>query len=265
MKRIAFSVVFDIANYGDHLFPFIFEKWMAAAGEPVETELFSCEAGPQALGTGREVSAISSLAERHREHPFDAIVVSGGALIHHRNILQRQRGEERFTPYPIPLSWVMPSLVGLETGAKVLWNAPGVPTDFAGPERELTALLLEGTDFLSVRNEASAASLREVLPEDRSVVVSPDPAFLLPRYYPAEELAAVRRDMALEDGYAVFHTHPKLPEDMWPEVLETLRQLRDQGLRVVLLPLATPMGTSSWRRAWRIWLDAKASRLWGRG
>ena len=242
MKRIAFSGVFDIANYGDHLFPFLFEEWMRAAGEACETELYSVLPGAQSLGTGREVFALDSLAKRHRERPYDALVVSGGALIHYRNLMQRLPGGEEPVPYPIPHTWIAPSLLGLQTGVPVLWNAPGVPADFEGAEKEITAFLLRGVDFLSTRNEASAASLRAVLPPERPVTVTPDPAFFLSRYRPDAELAGIRADLGLPARYAVFHTHPLLPERMRPDVVETLRALRAEGLEVILLPLAYTHG-----------------------
>lgn len=237
--HIAFSGVFDIANYGDHLFPDIFEIWMRAKGIDCQLDLYSPIECQQAFNKERHVYATRTLAQRHEQAPYDAFVVSGGALIQFRSVLQRMNGTDAsFRDYPIFESWVIPSLVAQEKGVPLLWNCPGVPYDFCEEETRMVRALTDGVDFLAVRNEASAKTLEPCVSAGKRIAVAPDPAFLLPRYYGEEGLRAARRALGLPEKYIVFHTHRLIPKTMLDQVIETLRRLSEAGENIVLLPLA---------------------------
>lgn len=228
--RVAFSGAFDIANYGDHLFPYIFKKWMLEHGIECQVDLFSPTEAQSSFQNNATIYATKSIQQKHEKRQYDAIVVSGGALIHFRSIFQKMNAEnDDFQAYPIFETWVIPSLAAGQCGVPLLWNCPGVPYDFSVVEAKLTKELLRKVDFIAVRNEESAQALNIGLPEGKHVLVSPDPAFLLPRYYPMQKMMQRLKRFNLSEKYIVCHTHRFIPEETFDQLLETLLDLYERG------------------------------------
>lgn len=238
---IAFSGVFNIANYGDHLFPIIYKKWMEINGIDCEIDLFSSIECSNAFFSDIHVYSEICLGEMVLKKKYDYIIVSGGALIHFKAIDQKMNDyDNSFYKYPIYESWIIPSIVGAVNGIPVLWNAPGVPYDFDESEKKLFNYLIKLVDFIAVRNVESKKSILTSLGcEDKPIVVSPDPAFLVSRFFANEKLEIIRERLKIEKKYIVFHTHRLIPKEILDKTINILQKLADsKGYRICLLPLA---------------------------
>ena len=121
---IALSGTFDVENYGDLLFPEIFKKAMEKRGLNFELVLFSPDASQEekALDASITVYPNSQMEEMHRQRPFDAIVVGGGALLQYRKIPVKKPNNQSFSEYRTSDSWVLPTIFALRHNIKILYT-----------------------------------------------------------------------------------------------------------------------------------------------
>ncbi len=238
--KIAFSGIFDIANYGDHLFPLVFEKKLMDMGVDCELFLFSCFECKQALGMNKQVYALKDLEEKHLEIGFDAIVVAGGWIAHFILISQKlSRLDREFIDYSIFEAWITPSLVALKHNIKLIWNAPDTWYEFSSIFQELMRGLCSSVDYISVRSKFSVDVLSKSGIDPDRLNISLDTAFLLPEVFGKDELIPIRKDIIpFGDKYIVYHANRNLPESEINTVVEILDFLVEQSYQVVLLPLA---------------------------
>lgn len=242
MKRykIAFTGVFDLANYGDHLFPIIFEKKMQQKGMNIQIYLFSCFAGKDAFDEKKKVYPLMELEEMHLQEQFDAIVVGGGEIIHLHSFKHRFDTEE-YIHYPIYECWVIPAIVSSRWNIPLLWNNPGVPFEFEGFYQMLVKELCESVDYLSVRNDFSVESLQKA-GISKEILCCPDTAFLLPKFFPYEYLEKVKKKVLLTEKYVVFQCNRLIDKESLQVAIECLKKLKHVGYDIVLLPLAYTNG-----------------------
>lgn len=236
--HIAFCGVFDLINYGDHLFPSIFKS--KTTDLSLDLVLFSVTAADCTFSGPYTVHALKNLESMHVANPFDAIIVGGGALIHFHTIHQKLGlSNETFQEYPIFETWIIPSIVSRTYGIPLLWDCPGVPYDFEPALSADVKRLTDTVDYIAVRNEASRQSLLACGIASERVRVFPDSAFILPQVYPKPMLAEIARKLlGSQEPYVVFHCHKNIPEPMLLKSIETLCSLEAQHYKVVLLPLA---------------------------
>lgn len=78
MGRIALCGVFDIPNYGDHLFPLVLRKELSRRGYTGNVVLFSPFQTEESFVENSNVHSLDDLERMHMEEPFSAIVVGGG-------------------------------------------------------------------------------------------------------------------------------------------------------------------------------------------
>lgn len=82
MGRIALCGVFDIPNYGDHLFPLVLREELSRRGYAGNVVLFSPFQAEESFVENSNVHSLDDLERMHMEEPFSAIVVGGGEIIH---------------------------------------------------------------------------------------------------------------------------------------------------------------------------------------
>ncbi len=93
--KIAFTGVFDIDNFGDHLFPIIFENSLRKRKIDVELFLFSPYESTQGFGIAKKVYSIREMEKLHKINKFDAIVVGGGGRLFIFIPLNKKNHEEK--------------------------------------------------------------------------------------------------------------------------------------------------------------------------
>lgn len=226
--RIAFTGVFDIDNYGDHLFPIIFADNLRRRHIEAELFLFSPFSGEQGFGQHQPIYALRDLEYYHKQYHFDAIVVGGGEILHFFSFQQKNHQGDKVN-YPIYETWLNPSLVGKKYGIPVIWNNPGCPFEFKGYQKYIAENLVKDVSYLSVRNQFSYDEIRKI---SGNVHLSVDTAFDLPNVYPKSDL---KRPIGKK--YVVFHCNHYIGKDYYEEALEELLLLSKE-YEVVLLPLA---------------------------
>lgn len=243
--RIAFTGVFDIANYGDHLFPIIFQNEMEKRKLNFQLFLFSPFAGKEAFNHETDVFALRDLEKMHLQTPFDAIIVGGGEVIHFRQSNERLNADdEEYYPYPISQIWIIPSIVALKYNVPLIWNAPGANSfSFKEPYRGMTSSLCSSVDYLCVRNETSRNILEECGIDKSFIHLCPDTALLISDIISINLLEKLRDSLLpFSQRYVVFHTNRFITETGVKAVVKTLNSLEKCGYKIVLLPLAYSHG-----------------------
>lgn len=238
--NIAFTGVFDIENYGDHLFPIAFETAMKKRGLEFEMFLFSCFECEQAFNSQKHVFALQDLEDMHNKIKFDAIVVGGGEIIHlHSFKHKRSHKDEEYIQYPIYQTWIIPSMVSEKYGISLLWNNPGIPFEFEGFYQRVAKKFLWQVDYLSVRNSFSVDALLACNISKTNISLHPDSAFILPEIFEKSALISVNEKLLEKNSsYIVFHCNHLINESHLKTAVENLINLHEQGYQIVLLPLA---------------------------
>ena len=240
--KIAFTGVFDLANYGDHLFPLIFNKIIENEEEQYEMYLFSPFSGRQAFDENIEVYSLFDLEKMHKMIGFDAIVVGGGEVIHLHSF--KHMYENEYIEYPIYNCWVIPSIVAKKNNILLLWNNPGIPFEFSNIYKRAAKTLMDEVDYLSVRNLFSLDSLLKIGIQREKINLCPDTAFLLPKIYKESYLKKICKKLLGEnkEKYVVFQCNRLIDENSLNIAINALENLKKEGYQIVLLPLAYTNG-----------------------
>lgn len=243
MGRIALCGVFDIANFGDHLFPAIFKAELKRRGIHDDILLFSPFDTEEFFVEDSHIYSLDAMEQMHQQEPFSAIVVGGGEIIHWHRFEQRITfNKEDYRPYPMAKIWLIPWMMKVKYDVKLLWNAPGIPFDLS-QDTPFGSTLFGNIDYLSVRNEYSRSVLLKCGIPTESITVTPDTGFLLDGIAKPEELNKLRENLLPSTKkYVVFHCNRFIPDAMAQKVVHTLFSLQSSGLGVVLLPLAYTHG-----------------------
>ncbi|WP_025130219.1 polysaccharide pyruvyl transferase family protein [Pseudomonas sp. PH1b] len=198
---------FDVANYGDLLFPIIAKAELQARLGDVQVHAFSYHdrTPPSWPYPVTSVSQLPQLIES-----LDGVLIGGGFIIRFDKLVAT--GYYPPTPqihHPTGY-WLSPALIALQHNVPLIWNAPGmhcneIPT-WAAP---LVKLTLELSPHVQVRDALSQASL-SALSEQARVEVLPDSAFGLPNLIdlqqPSIEYRQLCRQAGLSGPYLVVHS-----------------------------------------------------------
>ncbi|HEY6393735.1 MAG TPA: polysaccharide pyruvyl transferase family protein [Bryobacteraceae bacterium] len=181
--EIGICGTFDVANYGDLLFPLIAEAELAERLGAVTLHRFSYHA----KNPPEWPFKVTSVTELPRMiHRLDGLLIGGGFLI---------RFDKQVAPGYVPPApeihhptgyWLMPALLALQHNVPLLWNAPGMDgNDIPAWANPLMETALNRSRYVSVRDEPSRAALKRLT--CAPVAVVPDTAFGLPRLLNLEE------------------------------------------------------------------------------
>jgi lipopolysaccharide transport system ATP-binding protein len=201
--QLGISGTFDVANYGDLLFPLIAEAELGDRLGRVRLHRFSyCRRTPP--DWPYEVQSLADLPEA--AGGLDGFVVGGGHLIRFDEAVAPGYGPP--TPdihHPTGL-WLSPALMALERGLPVAWNAVGVHGPIPPWAEPLMRLAIGASSYVAVRDEPSRRALRPFAagPE---VTLVPDTAFGIERLVdlrrPSAELRRLRETLGLTGRYVV--------------------------------------------------------------
>jgi hypothetical protein len=206
---VALFGTFDVANYGDLLFPHVAAHMLGMS--PGELRCYS----PRGGALDWEDTVVARAVTAFSQDPPPALCLIGGGNIIHANPtpLPDYAGafaDPRFTYASL---WLGASILAAHTEAALAWNAPGVPAPLEGAwARRLRDLALGAADYLSVRDEAS----RVYLSGGRfDIDVLPDTVLRLGAVWPAAALqdhartAFESRGMAVPERWIVFHLNDR--------------------------------------------------------
>jgi polysaccharide pyruvyl transferase WcaK-like protein len=221
--RLAIWGTFDVDNFGDHLFPRIFEHEMKRRLPSAEVHAFSPlgHLHPVPLAGGRVVEPLGAWSpERAAElaRGYDLVAIGGGEIIHtlddaYASYYGTSIGEaRRLRPSAFFIDGPGPAL---EERCPVAWHSVGLPFDLEGEIAERVRSALERRAYVSVRDEISRERLVRA-GVDREIAVVPDSALLVDRVVSEQQL---ERRLAYLRGIGSY------PPSGRPLVVQGSRQL----------------------------------------
>lgn len=238
--EIGICGTFDVANYGDLLFPLIAESELTDRLGPVTLRRFSYNTRTPP-DWPFEVTSMTALPRMI--HRLDGLLIGGGLLI---------RFDKQVAPGYVPPTpeihhptgyWLTPALIALEHDVPVVWNAPGtdgriIPA-WANPLMEKVLTL---SRYVSVRDETSRAALVPL--SDASVSVVPDTAFGLGPLLnlegaPSAEFMRLSEALGLDHPYIVIQSKPGL--EGFIRLLKN-HSARFRHFRFLTLPIGPVLG-----------------------
>lgn len=175
---------FDVENYGDLLFPNLLRSVVNDLGD---VKAVSPVGGPAVWrDTDTSISTTEFAKDRQR---YSAIVIGGG------NIIRAEPSDlASYSAGPSGLAHYSDLWLGAircaSMEAPIAWNAPGVPERIGTHLHDKVRAVLERSDYVSVRDEASRSFLAEAHPTAKIEVV-PDPAWMIEKLWSEQELASI--------------------------------------------------------------------------
>jgi hypothetical protein len=181
---IAHYGTFDVANYGDLLFPLVLERRI---GDLAPLLHVSPVGGPAPIAGG-----VASVPPSAVPDALAGVVVGGGHLIHASpSGLADYQTTPSLALEAYPSLWLGAAEKALGSGAPLVWNGPGAPAAFGVRAAPVLAWATSFLDYGAVRDGRSRAIL-EAAGGDGSFEVVPDTGL---------EVAALFDDRALDHAY----------------------------------------------------------------
>lgn len=238
--QIGVCGTFDVANYGDLLFPLIAESELIERLGALDFHRFSY--GARTVHDWPfDVTSVTALPQKIR--CLDGLLIGGGFLI---------RFDKHVAPGYAPPTpdihhptgyWLSPALLALQHDVRLMWNAPGLDgneiPEWAAP---LMEEVLSLSEYVSVRDEQSAAALARF--SARHIPVVPDTAFGIRRLLDRHEgssaaFARLRSSSGLDGPYIVVQATSGL-ERFVQFVKRHARAF--SGFRFLALPIGPVLG-----------------------
>ncbi len=230
---------FEVDNYGDRLFPILFEQAMQERLPGLCARLFSPGGGTYGID-GRRVYPVAAL--EHLADDLDGFVIGGGDIVRFDPAHGGNGGAGAASHVDLI---VLPSALGRLRGRPVVWNGPGIPHPLFPEQQEVVEAVAALASLLAVRDEVSRGRLGR---EAARAAVIPDIGLLLADVFPLPRLAGVmeslRSRLSLPGEYLTVHLSPATARDEdWAEASEELAVLSCRvGLPLVLVPLGPVHG-----------------------
>lgn len=234
---------FDIANYGDLLFPFIAEAELSERLGAVSLHRFSyaAKAPPDWPYVTTSVTALPEVVGG-----LDGFLIGGGFIVRFdKNVAPGYAPPTAEIHHPTGY-WLTPALVALQHDVPLMWNAPGmhcneIPT-WAQP---LVTMVMKQSRYVSVRDEPSRSALEHLA--GVPVCVVPDTAFRIRRLLdlegePTAEFTRLCRVSGLDGPYIVIQATLGV-EDFARFVKDHAERFR--GFRFLALPIGPALGEHS--------------------
>lgn len=194
--KIAHLGTFDVANYGDLLFPLLARRRLRLVFPDLHMDFVS-PAGSEPVWSDC-VPALPWQDFADRIDFYDAILVGGGNIIRlsPTNLDVYRHG---LTPL-LAYAHLWADFAELNhTAVPVLWNAPGVPEPMPPTLVPLLRQAMTNVAYMAVRDEESRANAEPIAVGAAPIVV-PDPAWDLPQMWRSNDLAAARAELWARSG-----------------------------------------------------------------
>ncbi|MCX9149499.1 MULTISPECIES: polysaccharide pyruvyl transferase family protein [Pseudomonas] len=231
---------FDVANYGDLLFPIIAEVELTRRLGAVKLHRFSYHAKTPPEWP-YEVTSLTALPDIAGE--LDGVLIGGGFIIRFDKVVATGYYPPDASIHHPTGYWLTPALIALQHAIPLIWNAPGMHCNeipsWAVP---LVKLSLDHSPHIRVRDALSQSALAQVSPTAQ-VEVLPDTAFGLARLLdvqaPSAAFLALRASAGLTQPYLVVHAMWGL--DSFLHLWRTHAGLFED-LQLLLLPIGPVLG-----------------------
>ena len=205
-RRVFITGMFDMANYGDLMFPLIAQQRLAAAG--VEVVAVAPRGGPPPVPGALPSLGLAEMFESERR--ADAVLIGGGYIVHTFPLTFIEDYDAgAVTDWGGAGLWLGATLAGAIRDVPVVWNAPGVPFPLRPSQADAVAAALRAADYVSLRDRGAADLIGA--PDDVEVMIVPDTVADLPRLWPRRSLEAdfagliARKGGTAEDRHLTIH------------------------------------------------------------
>jgi hypothetical protein len=186
--RVALVGTFDIANYGDLLFPAIVGARLKGIAE------VTCYSPLQAPAVWKDTPPTFDV-DLLPEHDVDAVLLGGGNLVHAKpwnHDWYDTGGTRGYTAYP--RLWFGGSVAAARRAVPLCWNAVGVGARLGPAEAALVREAAEIADYLSVRDRGSARELAAAGVAS-GIEIVPDPGLDVAGLWSEPDIDAAHRDL----------------------------------------------------------------------
>src|SRR5688572_1916559 len=154
--RFGIFGTFDVANYGDLLFPLIAEAELSRRLGPLTLSKYSYHE-KSSPSWPFAVHSLTRLASDALE--LDGAIIGGGHVIRFdKAVAPGYRPPSPDIHHPTGY-WLTPALLARDAGLPVVWNAPGVHGDVPEWARPLLTLALSTSSYVSVRDQESQRAI----------------------------------------------------------------------------------------------------------
>ena len=234
--RIAQIGTFDYENFGDLLFPIVFENKIKKYLDVDKIFLFSPEGGKMPFYTEKEVYPLNRLEEMIKKEKINAIVIGGGDLIRFDKDVATNYGNLYYTTYSL---WQLPIILANKYGIPIVFNSPGIPFNITCAYKEIAEYLLNSCDYLSVRDNASKDKLK-LLNLTQNVSVIPDTILTISDVYNKNDLNIIfeklKDEFSINYKYVIFqHNSANMTNKQYIELLkEELKKIVDSSSNHIL-------------------------------
>jgi len=235
--KIGLFGTFEVDNYGDILFPVIFEKEIKKRGIKCQIYLFSPTAGYLKYDN----RPVYSVRDDLPNVDLDFYIIGGGDIIRFDNTPVYSLERLGFPAYYY--CWVIPTLYAVIKNKPIIWNAPGVPFEFSDVQNDLARIVTDASTYVSVRDEFSKRRLK-LSGVESEIKVVPDTVFLLAKYLPKEVLKndfnRIEKKLKIErdNPFLAFHTFRWFINGEYSLVANMLREIKYKyNLQIILLPI----------------------------
>jgi len=208
---IAVFGTFDVANYGDLLFPLLAGRRLAAIDES------ACAVAPTACRPMQDAAPTRSVDELLDPGDADGpisdlsgVLLGGGNLLHASATSRVYGALDPPRPFAYPSLWMGAAQLATRRGVPLAWNAPGVPAPLAPAAAAALSLASREARPRAVRDEGSRALLAAAGIEAEVV---PDTGLDVSELWDLDELLDVHRglagDVAADGRTVAFHVSPR--------------------------------------------------------
>jgi hypothetical protein len=237
--QIGIVGTFDIANFGDLLFPMVADHELKQRLQSVRIRPFSYR-GMDGTEWPYRVEPVADLSRVVDE--LSGLIVGGGHVIRFdKSVAAGYSSTSPDVHHPTGY-WLSPTLLASLIGLPVIWNAVGVSRRRLDPWSQLLLeAALRSAAYASAREPEGAQFLRS-LAHDLDVRVVPDTAFGLPHVLDLDTRSSQFERWCEEAGvdgpYMVVQPSPALAR-IGPAVRRSVQAALAAGIKVVELPKGT--------------------------
>jgi hypothetical protein len=223
--RIGMVGTFDVANFGDLLFPLLARHELSKRLGPVEIRTYSYNARDETAWP----FAVTALERLPAEiGSLDLLLIGGGDIIRFDPLVALDyRPNSPDIHHPSGF-WLAPIFLAHTARVPVAWNAPGLPREIPPWASSLVRAGVAVSSYVSVRDHGSREFLERAT-GSAPVTVVPDSAFGAAGLLPDRPRAA---------GYLVLQSRPHATE--WVGRVREL--LPDDDLELVFAPVGPALG-----------------------
>ena len=226
---------FDIANFGDILFPIVTEEMFRRTGHPVELRRYSYRA-KSAAEWHYDVRPIEAFESDVAE--TDLVLVGGGHLIH-ANAFMAPGYKPASPEMPHPFAfWWLPAVAGRMAGVPVALHAPSIDPTFPEWSKPLFEGFAQSLDYATARDQRSCERLTALGAQGIQRV--PDCIFsiseIITRGQFSENYAEFRQRYELSKPYLIVQPSAALRNDR-TEIDRLIQGAHGKGWDVIELPI----------------------------